>query len=63
MGGRDKPGHDGMRELKRTSAALRANFLSTQTKTAAGFRERLASGAIRELERMYASTVVVARTK
>jgi hypothetical protein len=45
------------------SAPLRENPLRENQKTAARFRERFASDAIRELEKMYATTVTVARTK
>jgi hypothetical protein len=63
MDGRDKPGHDGVRELKRTSAPLRENPFRTQTKTARRCRERFGLGAIPELKKMYATTVTVTRTK
>jgi hypothetical protein len=66
MGGRDKPGHDGVRELIKNPAALRLcvriSFHAKQNPLP-GFRERFGLGAIRELEKMYAPTVTVARTK
>jgi hypothetical protein len=63
MGGRDKPGHDELNIELRGSASLRENFPRAKTKNRCPVSGAVRLGAIPELERMYAATVTVARTK